>query len=164
MALQQPDQLLVGEPDKHLAEPLAAPFVDLLEDPGSCRGGMHEDDAPVVRIVATFHESPVDHPVHDPGHARDRDIELLGEAAHRQRSLGLEQRQDVEVDQAERTLLPAPEMRDELARIPGRELDEDGLDELLMRLRRRVGLASRPADSQCHIANLRHANRSGKRP
>jgi enoyl-CoA hydratase/carnithine racemase len=38
------------------------------------------------------------------------------------------------VDQADRPLLPAAKVRDEIARIPRRKLDEDGLDELPMRL------------------------------
>ena len=54
-------------------------------------------------------EAALLHPADDPGRARDRHVERVGELRHRQRAVRLEDRQDVEMDQAERALEPRPE-------------------------------------------------------
>ena len=69
--------------------------------------GVDEDDPAVVVVVAALDEAALLHPVDDPGRARDRHVERVGELAHRQRALVLEDRQHVEVDDAERALQPA---------------------------------------------------------
>ena len=61
------------------------------------------------RRRAALDEAALLHPVDDPGRARDRDVERLREPAHRQRPVRLEDRQDVEVDEAERALQPRAE-------------------------------------------------------
>ena len=82
----------------------------------------------------------------------------------------VEDRQHVEVDEADRAVVPAPERSDELARVPRQELVDDLVgqspSEIRVRpcgrdfLRRGIGLGR--VDIQWHINNLRGAKRSGK--
>ena len=116
-----------------------------LEDLAAAPSLVDADDPPVRLAVAPLDEAALLHPVDDPGRAGDRDVERLGELAHRQRALGLEDRQDVEVDEAERAAEPAAEHAHPLARVPGRQLVEQILDYPLAResgSRRGFGLAS----------------------
>ena len=71
------------------------------------RRRVNQHDPPVLGVVPSLDEASRLHPVDDAGHARDRDVEGLGEAAHRHRALGLEERQNVEVGHAHRALVQA---------------------------------------------------------
>ena len=117
-------------------------------------GRVDEDDPPVRRVVAALDEAALLHPVDDAGRAGDRDVERLGEPAHRQRALGLEDRQDVEVDEAERAAQPAPEQ-------PMRSRGFQAVSSSTTA----SSIASRPPIIQCHIDNLARPVRIGvKRP
>ena len=64
--------------------------------------GERDPDHPAVdRVAPPLHEAAPLHPVDDAGGAGLRDIEGLGDAAHRQRAVDLEDRQDVEMDEAQ---------------------------------------------------------------
>ena len=69
-------------------------------------GRVDQHDPTVVALASPLDEPALVHPVDDPGRARDRHVERLGELAHRQRAVGLEHRQDVQVDEAERAAQP----------------------------------------------------------
>jgi hypothetical protein len=83
-----------------------------------------EDDAPVILLVAPLDQAALLHPIHDPGRARNRDIERLRETAHRQRSVRLENGENVQVNDAQRPAKPRPERPDAVSRLPGRQLVE----------------------------------------
>src|SRR5207249_1692016 len=114
-------------------EALATPGVDLAEDLLCALRGLHEDDAAILRIASPFDEAASLHPIDDPGDARNRDVQRVREMAHRHRPGRLEERQHVEMDQADGALVPALERGDELARVPGRELGERQPNELARR-------------------------------
>ena len=57
-------------------------------------------------VAAALDEAALLHPVDDAGGARLGHVERLGEAAHRERAVDVEDGQDVEVDEAERAARP----------------------------------------------------------
>src|SRR4051794_38753181 len=98
--------------------------MESLEDLAAGARGVHGHDAAIRIAVAPLDEAALLHPVDDPGGAGDRYVELLGEAGHREWALQLEDRQDVDVDEAEGPDEEAPERRQAFLRIPGRHLIE----------------------------------------
>ena len=88
---------------------------------------MDEHDTPIGAVMAAFDQAALLHAIDDPGHARHRDLKGVGEVAHRIGSICIEQRQHVEVNEADRVAMPSAEGGDELARVPGQELVEEGV-------------------------------------
>ena len=66
-------------------------------------------DPPVVIGVAPLDDVALLHPADDAGGAGDGHVEHVGEAGHREGAVGLEGREDVEMDQTQRSLEPRPE-------------------------------------------------------
>ena len=88
--------------------------------------GDRDPDDPAVLVVALpLDEAALLHPVDDPGRARLAHVHGVGEAAHRQRPLGVEREQDVEVDEAERPTRPLRRWRMNLPGWRGGELVEE---------------------------------------
>ena len=150
-------ELVVGHPAKQGFEVLAALGCHLPEDGVAGIGRVDEDDPPIGGVVAALDEAALLHPVDDPGRARDRHVEGVGELRHRQRTLRLEDREDVQVDEAQRPAQPMLERPCALARAPRRQLVQEVLGGLASRGRAGKARTTRPgtaAFSQCHVDNL----------
>lgn len=155
VAGKQARQFFVVEALQERYQALTASEVDLAEDAAAGIGRVDQYDAPILAAVPPLEEATLLHAIHDPGHAGDRDVESLGEVAHGVGTVGVKDREDVEMNQAERVAMPAPEGNDELARVPGQELAEEGVDEPSTAIRG-GHLGRRYVDIQCHINNLRY--------
>ena len=92
---------------------------------------MNRDDSTIRIVVLPLDQAALLHPGDDARRAGHGDVQLLGEPAHRQRSLDLEDRQDVDVDQAQRSTEEAPEGAHPFLGVPGRHLVEQILNEAL---------------------------------
>jgi hypothetical protein len=158
VADEEVEHLLVRQLGEETLQTIAPVLIDLAEDARAGVGGVDEDDPPIVGAVPAFDQSARVHPVDDPGHARDRDVELLRQLPHRQRAVRLEDGQDVEVDQTEAAALPPSERAHELARVPGEELVEEGVGQLPSAGRRQP-ILRRGADIQWHVDSLRRGER-----
>ena len=122
-------ELVVVEPREQPDEVLATLVHHVTEDREAGLRRDHEDDPAVLVVVLALDEAALLHPADDPGRARDRHVERVGELRHRQRAARLEDGQDVEVDQAQRALQPRPEHLHPVLRAPRRHLaDELGDD------------------------------------
>jgi hypothetical protein len=124
---------------------------DILEDRGAGIGRVDQYDASVAGLPAAHDEPTLRQPKDYGGRAGDRDIEGIGQSAHGGRAVGLEDGQDVEMDETQRTPQPMTEGPGSLARSPGGQLLEQILDHAPARCasRRTVGDII-----QCHIDNL----------
>ncbi len=89
----------------------------------------HADDASVLVVAPALDEAALLHAVHDPGRARLGDVERLREGAHRQRAVDLEDREDVEVHEAERTRGPPAHVAQDAGGSVDGELVEEGTHE-----------------------------------
>lgn len=125
MAQQEAAELLIGQRGEQGFEALATTGIDALEECRRTGSRLDEDDPTVVRVVAALDQVAGFHPVDDARGARNADVERFREVAHRQRTFRLEEREDVQVGQAERALVPAPEGGHEFARVPGAQLVDD---------------------------------------
>jgi len=103
---------------------LAVMGLQVLEDLRAAGREVDQDHPSIVRVMTSLDHTTGGHPGDDPGRAGNRHVELLGNSAHRQGTLGLEHGQDAQVDQAQVTVLPAPEGAHPLARRPGRQLPD----------------------------------------
>ena len=101
------------------------------EDLLATLGHVNLDDAPVVVVAAALDDALLLHPIDDPGGAGDRNVEHLGQAATWSRAAEAQLHQHVQVDEAERALVPALEGALEVAEADLVELAEDVVDELL---------------------------------
>ena len=139
-------ELRIGHAVEQRLEVLAALGCHLVEDRVARWRPVHDDDAAIVGIPTSFDESTPLDPVDDPGEARDRHVQLVSQLRHRQRSVDLEDRQDVQVNEAQRAAKPVAERTRALARTPRGQLVEQVVE----------GGATRPsvAGIQCHIDNL----------
>ncbi len=143
-----------GPPSRlHLAEDLAA---------GRRRADHHHP--PIAAAVPALDEAAVFHAADDAGGAGDRDVERVGELAHRHLAVHLELGDDVEVDERQRTeraAMPALDGRDPLPRVPGGELAEQVVGQPVTPLPHRPG-ALPGVDIQWHMNNLAHRRRRRK--
>ena len=140
-------ELGVGHTVEQRGEVLAPLHRKVAEDRITRIGRVDEDHPAIVRLVAPLDEAALLHAVDDPGRARDRDIQSLGELAHGERAVGLEHGQHMEVDEAERPAQPVPERAGTLTRAPGGQFLEEIVDYPSAR-------AGSPAIIQWHIDNL----------
>lgn len=115
---------------------------------------LHES-AIVGRVTSLDQPTPL-HPLDDAGRARVRHVEAVGELAHRQRTLSLENRKHVEVDEAEGTAMPAAEHPYPVVRAPFGQLTEQIVGEDLPFVSY-LGLAWHCIDLHCHVKDLGHA-------
>jgi len=81
-------------------------------------GRLDEHDPPVAGAMPAHDEAVPLHPVDDAGCARHRNVQFVRQDAHRLRSLRLQGAEDAEMDQAQRTLMPALEGAGSIARRP----------------------------------------------
>src|SRR6185295_8495102 len=125
MTFEEALELLVAELGEQGGESQAATLADVLEQLPTTLAGMDEDHAAVLAVAPPLNQASGFHPVDDAGDACDGDVELLGESAHGHRAGGLQERKDVEVDEADRALMPLLKRGDELPRVPHRELVDD---------------------------------------
>ena len=128
--IRNPGELLLVELLEQDGKPIPAVELDTFEDLLAGPAEMDDDDPAVGRVMAAGDEAAALHPADDAGHARDRDVEGLRELAHRARPGLLEDRDDVEVDEAQRAALPALEGVQPIARTPRRQLGEQLVGEL----------------------------------
>ncbi len=109
--------------------------------PGGRR--LDQDEAPIVGDADALDEVVRLHPVDEPCRVRHRDAEELGEAAHRHRTVVLEEPQDVELAHADLALDEAAHRGAAELADPAADFCQDGVDRRLGRrfLRRvdRVG-------------------------
>ena len=112
-----------------------------------------EDDAPVVGHADALDEPSLLHPVDDPGGVAERDVEQLGEPAHRQVAVVLEQPHDVHVGHAHAGL-------DEAARTGAAESRDHVVDAGgdSSSARRSPTLAAPMVNSSHHVNNLPTGN------
>jgi hypothetical protein len=129
VASQQPGQLFIAEPLEELRETLTASLVDLAEDIAARIRRVDEHDPTIVAAMPPLDQTALLHATHDPGHACDRDVERLCQMAHGVGTIRIDDREDIEVDEAERVPTPAPEGNDELAWAPGQELVQECIGE-----------------------------------
>src|SRR4051812_23173958 len=122
VALEQPPQLVVGESRDEDGEACSASLVEGSEGVATSLGDAHEDDPAILEVVDPLDEPALLHAVDDSGRAGDGHVERLGEAAHLEGAVRVEEDQDVEMRKADRTLVPALERGDELSRMPRAEL------------------------------------------
>jgi hypothetical protein len=85
-------------------QPILLDGLDLIEGLGSAGRDTDQDDASVVRHADTLDETPLLHPIDDPGGIAERHVEQVGHPAHRQVAVVLEHPQDVHVRHADAEL------------------------------------------------------------
>ena len=129
MALQEALELVGAELFEELAKAQTPALVDVSEDVTACLGGMDQHDPTILVLVPSLDEAALLHPVDDPGHARHGDVERLGQVAHGVRAVRVEHGEHVQVNEAERAVVPAAKGADELARVPRQEFVPDGVGE-----------------------------------
>ena len=102
-------------------------------DPGeelAAGGGRGDADDAAVRVLpAPFHEASLLHAVDDAGRAGLGHVERLGEGTHRDRPLLVQDRQHVEVDEAEWPRRPAAQVAHDAGRRVRGELVEELADQ-----------------------------------
>jgi hypothetical protein len=116
---------------------------------------MDDHDPAVVGVLPPLDEAPLGHAIDDAGGARDGHVERVGESTHREGSIGLEDGQDVEVDEAQGSAQPEPERAGALLRAPRGQLVEQLVGDR--------GAVRHTRILQCHIDNLCHVYRSVNR-
>ena len=94
---QRPILLLGRQPADHVCHLLALDRVDLVEDLATSVRDADLDDAPVVLGTSPLDETSLDHSLDDPGHVGQRNVELIGQPAHRHRAAAHEHVQHVQV-------------------------------------------------------------------
>ena len=94
-------ELLVVEPGQDCLHQVVLDDLDLVEEAAAGRGEPDEDDPAVVRDADPLDETALLHPVDEPGGVRQRDVEELGEAAHRELAGLFEAPHDVEMRHAD---------------------------------------------------------------
>ena len=144
-AHEEAGDLVVGHPREDRGQSRAALPGEGVEHPAAAFGRVNHHDPPVVRIAAPHDELAVLHPVDDARRTGDRDVEAFRQPAHRQRSR-LEDREDVEMDEAERPAQPGTEHSLAFARRPDGEFVEQPF--------RRDAAIRYGCVIQCHIDNL----------
>jgi hypothetical protein len=129
---EQHARLLVGrEPGEDGPHPVLLERLDLVADPNSVGGGTDDDDPAVVGDPDPFDEASLGHPIDETGRVAERYVEQVGEAAHRELTVVLEDPQNVEVRHADPGFHhPARAGATETADHP-MQLVDDGVDDWL---------------------------------
>jgi hypothetical protein len=96
-----PAELVRGQATQNRAHPVLLERFDLIADPCALLGWPNDDDPSVVRDPDPLDEAALLHPIDETGGIADGDIEQLGEAAHRELTVMLEDPQNVEVRHAD---------------------------------------------------------------
>src|SRR5436190_138907 len=96
-----PSQLGAIEPAEDGPDLVVLQRLDLLADAVAAGRGADEHDPPVLRDADTLDESALLHPVDEAGRVAERDIQEIGEPAHRDVPVMLEKPQNVEVGHAD---------------------------------------------------------------
>ena len=146
------------EPADRADDDLALHQLGLVDEGEAGRGGPDEDDAAVVGHADALDEALLLHAVDDPGGARHRGVEDLGQAAHRHRVVVTQQREHVEMGHAD----PEPNQALRSRAAKGADGPAEVRERLVGRLLPlRAGIR---VDSGSHVMKyLRHANSSVKR-
>jgi hypothetical protein len=141
-------ELDVGHPVEQPREVLSAFHREVPEYRVAGIRRMDEDDPPILWLAPSLDQAALLHPIDDPGRARHRHIERLGQLAHRERAVGLEDRENVQVDETQRPTQPLAQRAGAFARVPRGQLLEEVVDGPPAR--------GRPAFIQWHVDNLCH--------
>ena len=126
---EESGELVLGKLLEQPGKPLAAALLDVAEHRRSLLGKVYEDNPPVFGPMPAFDQDASLHAVDNPRRARVRYVELLGQAAHGERALRLEDRQDVQMNETEGAAVPAPKLTHSVPRAPPGQLIEQLGDE-----------------------------------
>ena len=101
MAAATPASWVVVELVEDPLDDLGPQDLDVLEHLASGVGDPDEDDPAIARDADPFDEPALLDAIDEAGRGRERDVEHVGEAAHRQLAVALEQVHDVELGHAD---------------------------------------------------------------
>lgn len=126
---QESTQLSRGQRPDQDSKTCPALLAKPLEDSHAGLGAVDLHDASIDRARSALDQPTLLHPIDYPGRAGDRDVKGLGQPAHRLRTVGLQDRQDVKVDEAQGAAHPRPECTDPFGWAPRGHLLDDLVDE-----------------------------------